>query len=244
MQHPGLNRHAATAALAGLLLWSGPSHAADMSAEDVDWTCGKMFAVTRDLGRRAVAGGTIRGASATARAPMFFAAQLPELGTLLFVKRSRGWTGYAIEDGGAIQLVRRSAQNDIVVIFSMLSREGPGHSYTILSTRNGFADIACSTLDFPKDLNEPDYQNEYLELVDFNIDASGAGTLIGSATAERDGKTVTRIYRYRTADTGRSWSQPEMLERQPDLPLAGVLRKLNGIPAAVIGDFKRSFRRR
>jgi hypothetical protein len=235
-------------ALATLVMPRVSSDAADLSVNGADWICGKAFAVTRGLGRLALRAETMRGASGQGeakrkRTPPYFVAQLPDLGTVLFVKRGPAWVGYAIEDGGAIQSVKQSDHDRTVIAFSMLSREGPGNSYTVLSTRDGFASIVCSSLQFPKELNEPMYLNEYLAFVDFNMDTSGVGTLIGSAHIERDGQSITRTYRYRTQDAGVSWSEPELMEALAR-PLSGVLRDAGRAPVDVITDFRRSLRLR
>ena len=77
--------------------------------------------------------------------------------------------------------------------------------------------FACLTLAFPTELNKPSWANEYLELVAFNIDSRGVGSLIGKADVEREGKEITWVYRYGTESIGSTWSGPEKLQEIPEL---------------------------
>ncbi len=194
------------------------------------WRCGKSIRITQKIVDAAVNGGGMRGSVATDRRPAFLVASLgAEHGTLLFVKPHQGqWRGYAMAEGSDIYGAYVAHAH--AVIFSMWSREGPGHSFTVLNTANAFAGRKCTTLRHPKGLDF----SEFMRLEDFNADSRDRATVIGSV--EREGKPST-WYRV-NARLGHGWGQPKRIDAKP-APLDGVYAPIGTIaPPMVVDDFK------
>lgn len=139
---------------------------------------------------------------------------------LLFAKRDNGWAGIAGEESHGFMGVYTAPEEGRAVLFTMWAVEGPGREYTIMMTQDGFANLSCSTLEFPDEIKST---TDFMSVVDFNVGEQGHGALIGSAglTLE-DGTTgPTHWYRYQTADGGKTWSAPEVLTEKP-AELSGI----------------------
>lgn len=130
-------------------------------------------------------------------------------GTVLFLKRGDGWKAivpsnwenevgfYATADGKSLFVV---AQRQI---------EGPGQSFTVMRTSDDFATTACTELRFPDTLNQPTWNNEFLEPADLDITARGYGMLTTYAALERNGERKRHLwYAYETRDGGKTWGPP------------------------------------
>jgi hypothetical protein len=198
--------------------------AADEAVADLvstDWECGDVARLpARDVANIVEQAEAI-GAAGPSGAKPFLMLDVPDIegvmfgGTILAVKDQAGWETYAIESGGSIEGAKRTADGRHAMIFSMLSRGGPGGSYTVVSTDDGFASFHCGTLDFPAGLNQPTWRNEYLVLDDVNGEPGGRLVLTGSAEREIDGQARTEHYRYESTDGGRSWGPPALLQEPP-----------------------------
>lgn len=232
-------RWIAPAAIASMLVATAAAHAAD--PVDLDWTCGQHIPLTKNLARAIVKDDAVEGGYAGKHPFLIAQTSVDSGGVILLTKRANRWRAYAVESGGGRQGGGYNAKSGDAVLFSMLSREGPGQSYTVLTTRNAFATMSCATIAFPEEFNQPTYAMEFLNFVDFNMEASGNGALIGSADLERDGKWLTRAYRYTTRDGGRSWSRPETLDTPPG-KIAGILSPFPAAPKPLLQDFKRAMK--
>ncbi len=158
-------------------------------------------------------------------------------GTVVFVKNN-GWKAFLVSEEETVEGIRVSGDDRRVTIFTMHTAEGPGASYTVVTTPNSFETLACGTLEFPKELNHPAYNDEYLLFTDFNSDESGKGRLIGQASiGEKD-----YWYSYNTEDFGLHWSNPIRSDSKPTSP-SGVLREPTKVNLKVLlDDLKSSVR--
>ena len=192
----------------------------EMSAADaIDWQCGKEFVLQREMVPAIVTNANIIGSAGKDFGKPFLVSEIDDmmLGTTLSVRTGSAWQNYAIEDGGRVQGAKMTADGKRALIVTMLSREGPGTSFTIVSTGDGFASFACAQLAFPDTLNKPDWQGEFLALTDLNGTDDRNLVLIGNA---RSGDEPEEWYRYESPDGGKSWSKPTKLDQKPE-KLAG-----------------------
>jgi len=211
-------RHILAIVATSFLAWGSEGLRADeMSAVDaIEWTCGQEFVLHRDMVPAVVTNAKIIGNAGAASGKPFLVSDIDDmmLGTTLSVRTGSAWRNYAIEDGGRSQAAKMTADGKHVLIVTMLSREGPGSSFMIMSTGDGFGSFACAELPFPDTVRSPD---EFLTLVDLNGSDSGSLALIGSVLP--DGKPE-QWYRYESADGGKSWGKPTLLDKKPE-KLAG-----------------------
>jgi len=137
--------------------------------------------------------------------------------TYYFQRVGGKWRGFLIAERSSPVGVYYSRVTSRVFVWSMSDEEGPGASFDGLRVEGRGKAKTCLTLAFPSELNKPSWANEYLELVAFNIDSRGVGSLIGKADVEREGKEITWVYRYGTESIGSTWSGPEKLQEIPEL---------------------------
>jgi len=128
-------------------------------------------------------------------------------GTILFV-RDDAETWRALFPSPWESEVALYATGEDLALFTQIQTEGPGQSWTLVRTKDGFLNLRCAVIAFPTELNQPNWANEFLDLVDFDIGADGRGELIGAARLDRDGREIVRHYLYRTHDDGQTWSPP------------------------------------
>lgn len=219
---------------------SSPEEGETSSYWEDDWICGAKIKTTSELVEAFVQDASLQGFGGDAKLPAFLVGRLPgtELGTLIFVKKAERWTGYAIEDGGDVQGAYYLPGHGAVVVFSMLSRGGPGNSYTIFSTVDGFRNVRCANVDFPTELNNPDWAGEFLTFKTFNSDVNGAGSLIGCADVTRNDRAFTSWFTYETTDGGASWGQPRKFDEEPPAPRGDYA----GLPALDLRELIASLR--
>jgi hypothetical protein len=186
-------------------------------------SCGAAFTPTKQITRAATKNDNF-GYEGDEGLPAFLTGVLPSTtmaaGALLFVKRLAGWAGIAGEQGHFFVKVYAAPDRKQAILFSMWGIEGPGHEYTIMATRDAFDTVLCSTLEFPAEVKSPE---NFMDFIDFNVDESGQGALIGTAdlTSEDGSTSQTHWYRYSTADGGKTWTAPEILKEKPE-ELSGI----------------------
>lgn len=136
-------------------------------------------------------------------------------GSIFFVRDVHGeWRAFFLaESEDAVGLYAAPSTGAMIVV-TMLQTEGPGPSWTLVHSDDGFATGFCSVVNFPHALNSPDYRGEYLEISDLDIDARGRGEVVGVAHVERDGRDRELWYMYPTRDGGATWGAPRRLSRQ------------------------------
>ncbi|MES1201420.1 MAG: hypothetical protein ABUS57_08215 [Pseudomonadota bacterium] len=136
-------------------------------------------------------------------------------GSLFFVRDAHGeWRAfYPSESEDTVGLYMAPASGAMIVV-TMLQTEGPGPSWTVIHSDDGFTTGFCATVNFPSSLNKPDYRAEYLELHDVDLDARGRGEIVGVAHIDRDTRQGDWWYAYRTQDGGASWGSAHRLSRE------------------------------
>jgi hypothetical protein len=148
-------------------------------------------------------------------------------GSVIFVRAADGaWRAFLPRPGEGLVGIYRAASGALIIV-TMWQTEGPGQAWTLLRSRDGLASGACVNVDFPDALNKPLWMNEFLHLVDLDIDARGRGEIIGVARTENRGELW---YAYRTRDGGATWSKPRRLRRQRAIR-NGEYAKIEGTPA-------------
>ncbi|MFY2558415.1 hypothetical protein ACN469_12360 [Corallococcus terminator] len=150
-------------------------------------------------------------------------------GVVLFIKGPKGWRAVVPrheEEEVGLYVTPSSHQ---VIVITQRQIGDPGQSFTVVRSDDDFVTATCATLGFPRDLNQPTWNGEYLEVHDLDISARGRGMLVGSAALERpDEKPRTLWFSYSTRDDGRSWGPPRRLTKQQDAP-KGTL-----VPASLV----------
>jgi|GEM_PF-2602500 len=140
-------------------------------------------------------------------------------GMVLFVKGPKGWRAVVPRHEEEEVGLYVAPSSHKVIIVTQRQIGDPGQSFTIIRSEDDFATATCATLGFPRDLNQPTWNGEYLEVHDLDSSARGRGLLVGSAALERtDEKPRTLWFSYATRDDGRSWGPPKRLAKQQDAP--------------------------
>ncbi len=85
----------------------------------------------------------------------------------------------------------------------------------VLQGKNQLGNFACSTVNFPAELNRPNWGKQYPGLHDFNMDSQGRGALITAANVPAGNTEAKHWYQYATSDWGRSWSEARPIRRCP-----------------------------
>lgn len=160
-------------------------------------------------------------------------------GAIVFVETKAGWRAFVPAYGETAVALYASTAGPEAFLVTQLQIEGPGQSFTVVRSRDGFASGACATLDFPPLLNNPGWAMEYLSPDGLQIDARGRGRLLasGEIDAETDAPVMT-WWAYPTTSAGRRWGKPKRLPAAtpPDPgPFAPVAAPP---PAAVIDALK------
>jgi hypothetical protein len=226
-----------TAAMVSIGLFAGSmlqlAKAADMPAKvEEEVKCGQNIPISKRLLTLATGlSAEISGANGARNNP-YLISQMHNMSdanfmlggaTVVFVK-TNVWRAYMVAEAEFVQGIRVSGDDRRVVLLTMHTVEGPGATYTVMTTPDSFETMTCAVLEFPKELNKPDYRLEYLEFADFNTTESGQGTLLGSATISDKDYWFT----YQTPDFGMHWSEPSRFETKPANPV-GTL-----VPAAKV----------
>jgi len=152
-------------------------------------------------------------------------------GAVFFVRDAKGdWYAFLPASGEDTVAVYSATSTGALVVFTMLQTEGPGPSWTMIRSTDGFMSGDCTAISFPSALNHPDWANEYLDLKDFDIDTRGRGDLIGVAHVERGGNDADWWYAYRTRDGGVTWGTPVRLRHETQAR-AGIYQPVEDAPA-------------
>jgi hypothetical protein len=158
-------------------------------------------------------------------------------GGIVFVREAGGaWRAFQPAEGEAVVGAFTAPSSGALVLVSQLQHEGPGQSWTITRADATGAHASCTEVPFPAELNQPDWENETLALVDLDIKKSGRGEAIGAAEVTREGVARTWRYIYRTRDGGASWDGPERLARmrEPRPGLYDAMDQAAPAPAALV----------
>jgi hypothetical protein len=128
--------------------------------------------------------------------------------------RIRGkWRAYEVLQADQEIVGAKSTADGRHLIWGWHTSGDPGQSFDGVLYRPGHA-LSCPSVSMAPPANwdektgERDWAMEFLDLVDFNIDATGKGALIAEGDIERDGQQVREAYVYKTSDGGVSWKQP------------------------------------
>lgn len=166
-----------------------------------------------------------QGTEARGRAPAFLIGSLWYLredqtlaegvhGSVVLVRGAGGdWRAFYPAPGESVVGAFVAPSTGAVILASQLQTEGPGQSWTLLRSSDGFATGSCTEIGFPAALNQPNWANEFLTLHDLDIRANGRGEIIGVANIERGGRATTWVYRYRSRDGGAGWGEPSRIAR-------------------------------
>lgn len=167
------------------------------------------------------------------------------VGVVAFVRRSGHWRAYGITANGGVQHVYRSRAGDVFV-WAYEGRGDPPSGYTVFHLAPAPGGQYCGEIETPVELNrsfsnpgERDWRGEYISFDRFMLDDAGRGAVYGSSDVERDGKTLHWMFRYDTADNGRTWSRPRRVMQAPGrLALAPVTTH----DEALLADLKKQAR--
>jgi hypothetical protein len=133
-------------------------------------------------------------------------------GEVLFIRRGENWTAVAPFLEESAVGIYRSTREPFVIVVLQRKIESPAPGYTIVRSTDGLATGACTTIDFPEALNNPDWAMETLKLRGMQIDRRGRGRFVASAEIDRDTEHPrTTWWRYETRDGGATWSAPRAL---------------------------------
>lgn len=140
-------------------------------------------------------------------------------GMVLFIKGPKGWRAVLPRHEEEEVGLYMTPSSRKVIVITQRQIGDPGQSFTVVRSDDDFATATCATLGFPRDLNQPTWNGEYLEVHDLDISARGRGMLVGSAALERsDEKPRTLWFSYATRDDGRTWGQPRRLAKEQEAP--------------------------
>ncbi|MES1200279.1 MAG: hypothetical protein ABUS57_02375 [Pseudomonadota bacterium] len=152
-------------------------------------------------------------------------------GAVFFVRNAAGeWRAVLPSAGEDTVAVYSAPTTGALIVLTMLQTEGPGPAWTLIRSTDGFVTGDCTPINFPAELNHPDWANEFVELKSLGIDAHGAGELIGVAHTERGGHDADWWYIYRTRDGGATWSAPRRISRE-QAARAGIYQPVEDSPA-------------
>ncbi|MFY1829723.1 hypothetical protein ACN47A_27655 [Myxococcus fulvus] len=164
-------------------------------------------------------------------------------GTVLFIKGPKGWRAVLPQHEENEVGVYLAPKGRRLVVVTQRQIGDPGQSFTVVGTSDGFTTSTCATLPFPRELNQPTWNGEYLTLHDLDLDARGRGVLIGSASLERQEEpSRTLWFSYATRDGGRTWGAPRTLTGQQDAP-SGTLVPARRVEAPALVTDLRAFAR-
>lgn len=200
--------------------------------------CGTPMPVTRALLRQMKPDGWTGGGAKNA-AVLIGTVDSHHHGAIAFVRRAGVWRAYGLL-GSASPVAAYRAPDGTAYAWAMIDVEGAGPSWTQLTLPAGTGRPRCTTIAWPEDLNNPAYEGEFLNFDDVTLDAKGQGSLIGTATIERDGKPLRWSYVYTTLNHGGKWSVPERVD---DVAVgSNALRRLSNAPASLVASLKQQAR--
>lgn len=160
-------------------------------------------------------------------------------GMVLFIKGPKGWRAVVPRHEEEEVGFYVSPSSHKVILITQRQMGDPGQSFTVVRSDDDFVTATCATLGFPRELNAPTWNGEYLEVHDLDISARGRGVLVGSAGLERTGeKPRTLWFSYATRDDGRSWGPPHRLAKEQEAP-PGMLSPARLVDApALVADLR------
>lgn len=158
-------------------------------------------------------------------------------GTVLFLKGASGWRAVLPSNWENEVGVYATADGHGLAILTQRQIEGPGPSFTFVRTTDDFATFTCTLIKFPAALNQPAWNNEFLEPHDLDLKANGRGMLVASAALERSGEAPRTLwFSYETRDSGRTWRAPRALKATREAP-RGLYAPTTQAPApALVAD--------
>lgn len=120
----------------------------------------------------------------------------------LFVRTDDGWKGVMAEEQADF-VEARITYGSRALLFSMIDVEGPGHSYTVLSTADGFKTINCGVIPPPPVDLDP---TEYMRIISVEMDDKGNGLVRGTVTFNDE--APDQCFASTTGDGGKTWTVP------------------------------------
>jgi hypothetical protein len=126
--------------------------------------------------------------------------------SMIFHRKEAGWQGYAVEGQAGFWNAFMSRDGSRAVLFSAINVGGPGQSYTVAASGDGFETIRCGVLPAPDtELGTIDF----MTIDSFALDEAGKGRITGSVSYA-DGRPV-ECFESASDDGGVNWSQPKKL---------------------------------
>lgn len=160
-------------------------------------------------------------------------------GSAVFVPSADGaWRAFLPSPGESTVGVFVAPSTGAVTLVLQWQTEGPGQSWTVFTSRDGFATGSCVNVSFPEALNNPTWNMDSLDLGDFDIDARGRGEIVGQWASE---ERSAIWYVYRTRDHGATWSTPRRVrtERAARAGLYTEIPNETPAPEALVADLQR-----
>lgn len=217
-------------------------------AQESEELCMAPVEVTEALVRDA-AMFDFRGFAGEAAAPAFVTGGLSPLrdseeaatvfGAVVFLPDGQGgWRAFMPRPGESVVAAYAARETGAMMLVTQWQIEGPGQSWTLLRSSDGFATGECVRIEFPDALNQPSWTMETLELRDLDIAANGRGEIIGVSNTENHGALW---FAYRTRDHGETWGPPRRLRRERQAR-AGLYTPIDvdaPPPEALLADLQR-----
>ncbi|MGO7335691.1 hypothetical protein [Rhizobium leguminosarum] len=183
------------------------SLAADLEQQDViqeSWQCGSKIDVSPSVTARFSP--TYMFAKSDSL-PTFIAGEIRDQPgakfSAVFADTDAGWQGYAVEGQASFSNAYASSATGRAVLFSMISTEGPGQTYTVATTQDGFKTITCGELPAPDTKFET---LDYMRIESFDLDEKGHGLLTGVVRFSDD--RPAECFQSVTEDSGQHWTKP------------------------------------
>ena len=159
-------------------------------------------------------------------------------GAVVFMQdREVGWRAMMPAPWESIVAVYQEPESGETILFTQVQTEGPGQSWTFIRSEDNLHSATCTSIDFPDALNNPEWANETLELVDFDMNEGGLGEIIARASVERDGAPATWFFTYSTTNAGLTWSAPERIEAER-AAASGAFEPANVYPSSAGQDYQ------
>jgi hypothetical protein len=184
--------------------------AADLPQPDViqeSWECGSKIDLNPSVTASFSSDFTFEKSD---KLPTFMAGVLRDPSGLkfssVFVDGEMGWHGFAVEGQASFFNAYAAPESGRAVLFSMLSSEGPGQTYTVVSTQDGFKTVVCGKVPAPDtDLGTLDYMN----IQTFDLDDKGNGRLTGKVNFSEE--KPAECFQSTTNDGGVHWAKPNRI---------------------------------
>ena len=181
--------------------------AADLAEPDViqdNWKCGSKIDLSPSVTARFNPDYIFEKAD---KLPTFMAGVIRDPSGLkfssVFVDTEMGWRGFAVEGQASFFNAYAAPGSGRAILFSMLSSEGPGQTYTVLSTRDGFKTVACGEVPAPDTTLDT---LDYMQIQTFDLDDKGKGRLTG--VVQFSEARPTECFQSTTDDGGLHWTKP------------------------------------